>query len=99
MQMLTLSMPLIKSITEIRKNAAGVFKESQKKNQPTIVIQNSKEAGVILTMDLYNQIARDLEKFEDLEDSMELLEAMEKTSKEGISLQDCAKKRKINLRV
>lgn len=63
-----MQLPVLKSITDIRKDTKGIFEEVQKKDQVVLVTKNNDKVSVILSPDHYQAIVEENETlWEELE--------------------------------
>ncbi|HUS60331.1 MAG TPA: hypothetical protein VMX76_03060 [Nevskiaceae bacterium] len=72
------AIPLIKSITDLRYQAAGVFNVIKRKNQPVYITKDNKMIGVLLSPKIFAQL---WEAYEDWRDQKIIDEIASSSSK------------------
>jgi len=81
-----MQLPVLKSITDIRRDAKRVFDQVRKKNEVVLVTKNTDKVSVILSPDYYQSM---VEENETLWDELEMTKSKKRTAKEkAYSLKD-----------
>ncbi|MBI2012514.1 type II toxin-antitoxin system Phd/YefM family antitoxin [Candidatus Curtissbacteria bacterium] len=81
-----MQLPILKSITDIRRDAKKVFDQVRKKNEVVLVTKNTDKVSVILSPDHYQSI---IEENETLWEELEMTKSKKRTAKEkAYSLKD-----------
>jgi len=74
-----MQLPVLKSITDIRRDAKRVFDQVRKKNEVVLVTKNTDKVSVILSPDYYQSM---VEENETLWDELEMTKSKKRTAKE-----------------
>lgn len=81
-----MQLPILKSITDIRKDAKRVFEQVRKKDEVILVTKNNDKVSVILSPDYYQSL---IDEKEILWEELEMARSKEATKKEkAYSLKD-----------
>ena len=81
-----MQLPVLKSITDIRRDEKRVFDQVRKKNEVVLVTKNTDKVSVILSPDYYQSM---VEENETLWDELEMTKSKKRTAKEkAYSLKD-----------
>ena len=76
-----MQLPIIKSVTDIRKNAKGIFDEVHKKNKVIVITKNNDELSVIVSPDFYQSM---IEENETLWEELEMTRSKKATKSEKV---------------
>ena len=74
-----MQLPVLKSITDIRRDAKRVFDQVRRKNEVVLVTKNTDKVSVILSPDRYQSI---MEENEALWEELEMTKSKKRTAKE-----------------
>ncbi|KKS04250.1 hypothetical protein A2W45_01880 [Candidatus Curtissbacteria bacterium RIFCSPHIGHO2_12_41_11] len=74
-----MQLPVLKSITDIRRDAKRVFDQIRRKNEVVLVTKNTDKVSVILSPDRYQSI---MEENEALWEELEMTKSKKRTAKE-----------------
>jgi len=74
-----MQLPVLKSITDIRRDAKRVFDQIRRKNEVVLVTKNTDKVSVILSPDRYQSI---MEENETLWEELEMTKSKKRTAKE-----------------
>ena len=81
-----MQLPVLKSITDIRKDAKHVFENVHKKNEVVWVTKNTDQLSVIMSPDYFRSI---INENETLWEELEMTKSKKRTAKEKVySLKD-----------
>ena len=81
-----MNLPVLKSVTDIRKDAKRVFEDVRRKNEVVLVTKNTDQLSVIMSPDYFRSI---MEENETLWEELEMSKSKERTAKEkSFSLKD-----------
>ena len=80
------------SVTELRQNATQLIKEMQESHEPLFILQNSRQAGVLLDKQSYEAL---LEAYMDQRDAELAEEALANPSEKTYTLEDIEKMRSV----
>lgn len=81
-----MQLPVLKSITDIRRDAKRVFDQVRKKNEVVLVTKNTDKVSVILSPDHYQSM---IDENETLWEELEMTKSKKRTAKEkAYSLKD-----------
>lgn len=82
--------PKTASVTELRQNATNLIKELQETREPLFILQNSRQAGVLLDKESFNRL---WEAYMDQRDAQRAEEALAHSSAKKYTLEDIRKMR------
>lgn len=74
-----MQLPILKSITDIRRDAKRVFEQVRKKDEIILVTKNNDKVSVILSPDYYQSL---IDERETLWEELEMSRSKEATKKE-----------------
>lgn len=74
-----MQLPVLKSVTDIRKDAKRVFENVHKKNEVVLVTKNTDQLSVIMSPSYFKSI---MDENETLWEELEMSKSKEKTAKE-----------------
>jgi prevent-host-death family protein len=81
-----MQLPVLKSITDIRKDSKRILEQVNKKDEVVLVTKNNKKLSVIISPDLYQSI---VEENESLWEELEMNRSKKSTkSEKNYSLKD-----------
>jgi len=81
-----MNLPVLKSVTDIRKDAKRVFEDVRRKNEVVLVTKNTEQLSVIMSPDHFGSI---MEENETLWEELEMSKSKKRTVKEkSFSLKD-----------
>ncbi len=74
-----MQLPVLKSVTDIRKDAKRVFENVRKRNEVVLVTKNTDQLSVIMSPSYFKSI---MDENETLWEELEMSKSKEKTTKE-----------------
>ena len=87
--------PKTASVTELRQNATSLIKELQETREPLFILQNSRQAGVLLDKESFNRL---WEAYQDQRDAELAEEALAHPGEKLYTLKDIEKMRSARLK-